>query len=204
VVLMEGAVRTVRWDGGWVTLVGRQVAGEPTADAWHAIARGRRTARRLARPHLIDLPDETVVERVSELDDTSDRAPWSPPLTDAGAPVRSRSARERAERARQRLAELREGAPSSPAHVDDAADAARDAQREAATARARSAEVFERAALAHEAAAEVHDRLARLGSDAGRHRERAREHRRAAESDWRMSREILTRGPRAARERASR
>ncbi|MDC7122761.1 hypothetical protein OMK64_14595 [Cellulomonas fimi] len=200
---MDEAVRTVRWDGGWVTLVGRRVEGEPTSDAWHAIARGRRTARRLGRPHLIDLPDETVVERVSELEDAPQQAPWSASLTDPVAPERSPGAGERAERARRRLAELREGRPSSLEHVDDAAVAARDAQREAAVARARSGEVLERAALAHEAAADVHERLARLGSDPGRHRQRAQDHRRAAEEDWRRSREVLERRPGVAREQAT-
>lgn len=201
---MEDAVRTVRWDGGWVTLVGRSVEGEPTADAWHAIARGRRAARRLARPHLVDLPDETVVERVSELGEAAEVAPWTAGPTDPAAPARSRSAAERAERARARLAELREGRLSSPERVGEAVGAARDAQREAAAARARSADVLERSALAHEAAADVHERLAVLGSDPRRHGLRAREHRLAAEADWRQSRELLARGSTTAHERAAR
>lgn len=194
---MDDAVRTVRWDGGWVTLVGRRLEGEPTADAWHAIARGRRTALRLGRPHLIDLPDETVVERVGELDDRADQAPWVAPPTDPRAHGRWRSAADLTARACERPAELREGRASSRAHVDDGAASAREAQRAAAAARARSADVFERAALAHEAAADVHERLARLGSDPARHRSRAREHREAAEADWRMSRSGRPRGTRA-------
>ncbi|GCD19507.1 hypothetical protein CTKZ_10690 [Cellulomonas algicola] len=198
---MDDAVRTVRWDGGWATLVGRRLEGEPTADAWHAIARGRRTALRLGRPHLIDLPDETVVERVSELDDRADQAPWVAPPTDPRATLRSRSAVERATRARERLAEPQGGREPSRPDVGDAAGSAREVQRAAAAVRARSADVFERAALAHEAAADVHERLARLGSDAGRHRSRAREHREAAEVDWRMSRAGRPRGARAASQR---
>lgn len=183
----EAAVRTLRFDGGWFTVVDRRLVGDPTPDPWHAIARGRRTARRLGRPHLIDLPGETVLEDVSHVESTSP-APWSSPPGDRHALQRARSAGERAERARRRLAELRASAAATTQTADAALVAARHAHLEAAAARARSAEVFEQSALAHEAAADVHDRLAQLGAEPEHHRARAAHHRRAAEFDWRMSR----------------
>jgi len=183
----EPVVRTLRFDGGWFTVVGRRLAGSPTTDPWHAIARGRRTARRLGRPHVIDLPGETVVESTGELDGSTP-PPWSSDPTDPHAHDRVGTAGERASRARARLAELRSAAGASIATADTALASARWAQREAAAARARSAEVYELSALAHEAAAGVHDRLADLGSEPKRHRVKADEHRRAAEVDWRLSR----------------
>lgn len=182
-----GPVRTLRWDGGWFTVVGRSVHGDPTEDAWGAIERSRRVARRLGTEHRLDLPGESVVERPAEL--ARESPPWAVTgPADDHAGRRARTAAERAEQARQRLAALRGNESVSLEDMDVAAKAAREAQREAAAARARAADTFERAALAHAAAAEVHDRLAGAGTDAAHHRARAAEHRRAAEADWAASR----------------
>ncbi|WP_040399062.1 hypothetical protein, partial [Cellulomonas massiliensis] len=88
-----GPVRTLRWDGGWFTVVGRAVEGDPTADAWGAIERGRRIARRLATEHHLDLPGESVVERPDEL--AGEAPPWAVRgPTDDQAGRRARTAAE--------------------------------------------------------------------------------------------------------------
>ncbi|MDM7831637.1 hypothetical protein [Cellulomonas edaphi] len=171
----SAAVRTLRFDGGWFTVVGRRLAGEVTTDPWHAIARGRRTAQRLGRPHVIDLPGETVVEDPDQLE-AGPEPPWGTPAGDPHAGERVRSAGERAARARARLAELRSASPTDLSTVDAALASAREAQRQAAAAGARSAATYEHSALAHEAAADVHERLAAFGAEPARHRARADEH----------------------------
>ena len=185
---MPEQVRTLCWDDGWFTVVAAGVVGRPEDDAWRGIERGRRTAQQLRLPHVVELPNEVLVERPEELARVDRRPPWAARPEDEHAEERALVAATLAGQADARLAALSSDPAASRVELRAATVASKEARRHATAARARAADALERSAEAHESAALVHDHLACRARDPELHRDRAAFHRRAADADWRRSR----------------